>query len=43
MITVKFTNIVSVYASFLRKKIGKVTDRNLIHTVPGVGYILKET
>ncbi|RQW85228.1 MAG: DNA-binding response regulator [Geobacter sp.] len=43
MITVKFTNIVNVYASFLRKKIDKVTGRNLIHTVPGIGYILKET
>ena len=43
MESVKFTNIVSVYASFLRKKIDKVTGRNLIHTVPGIGYILKET
>jgi len=43
METVKFTNIVSVYASFLRRKIDKVTGRNLIHTVPGIGYILKET
>lgn len=43
MENVKFTNIVSVYASFLRKKIDKITGRNLIHTVPGIGYILKET
>jgi len=43
MEAVKFTNIVSVYASFLRQKIDKVTGRNLIHTVPGIGYILKET
>ena len=43
MITVKFTNIVSVYAGFLRKKIDQATGRNLIHTVPGIGYILKET
>jgi DNA-binding response OmpR family regulator len=43
MESVKFTNIVSVYASFLRKKIDKVTGRNLIHTVPRTGYILKET
>ncbi|MHC1697563.1 MAG: response regulator transcription factor [Geobacteraceae bacterium] len=43
MESVKFTNIVSVYASFLRKKIDKVTGRKLIHTVPRTGYILKET
>jgi len=42
METVKFTNIISVYASFLRRKIDKVTGRNLIHTVPGIGYILKD-
>lgn len=39
----KFTNVVSVYVSFLRRKIDKVTGRTLIHTVPGIGYILKET
>lgn len=43
METVKFTNVVSVYVSFLRRKIDKVTGRTLIHTVPGIGYILKET
>ena len=43
MQSVKFTNIVSVYASFLRKKIDKVTGRTLIHTVSRTGYILKET
>jgi len=43
METAKFTNVVSVYVSFLRRKIDKVTGRTLIHTVPGIGYILKET
>lgn len=42
MEAVKFTNIVSVYASFLRKKIDQATGRTLIHTVPRTGYILKE-
>ncbi len=36
------SNIVDVYVNFLRKKIELLTDRKFIHTVRGVGYILKE-
>jgi DNA-binding response OmpR family regulator len=38
----KFTNIIDVYINYLRKKIDRVKDKKLIHTVRGVGYILKE-
>jgi DNA-binding response OmpR family regulator len=38
----KFTNIVDVYVSFLRKKIDEAYDKKLIHTVKGFGYILKD-
>ncbi|HEY5514531.1 MAG TPA: response regulator transcription factor [Geomonas sp.] len=37
-----FTNIIDVYVNYLRKKIDREADRKLIHTVRGVGYILKE-
>ena len=37
------TNIVSVYVNYLRNKIDTGFDRKLIHTVRGVGYVLKET
>jgi len=36
------TNIVDVYVNFLRKKMETVSQRRYIHTVRGVGYILKE-
>ena len=36
------TNIVDVYINFLRKKIESITPRKYIHTVRGIGYILKE-
>lgn len=36
------SNIVDVYVNFLRKKIEPLSDRKFIHTVRGVGYILKE-
>jgi len=36
------TNVVDVYVNYLRKKIDKGFDNNLIHTVVGLGYILKE-
>lgn len=36
------TNIIDVYVNFLRKKIDKDYPVKLIHTQPGVGYILKE-
>lgn len=38
----KFTNIIDVYINYLRKKIGRGKDKKLIHTVRGIGYILKE-
>ncbi|XZF12566.1 response regulator transcription factor [Chitinophagaceae bacterium MMS25-I14] len=36
------TNVVDVYVNYLRKKIDKDFDVRLIHTVTGMGYILKE-
>jgi len=36
------TNVVDVYVNYLRKKIDKGFNSNLIHTVVGLGYMLKE-
>ena len=36
------TNTIDVYINFLRKKIDKDFPNKLIHTVVGMGYILKE-
>jgi len=36
------TNVIDVYVNFLRKKIDKDFDKKLIHTVVGMGYILRE-
>lgn len=36
------TNVVDVYVNYLRKKLGNDQDRKLIHTVIGMGYIIKE-
>ena len=36
------SNIVDVYINFLRKKMEHLSDKKYIHTVRGVGYILKE-
>lgn len=36
-----FTNIIDVYVNYLRNKIDKGFKRPLIHTVRGVGYVLK--
>jgi len=36
------TNIVDVYVNFLRKKMESLSSRKYIHTVRGIGYILKE-
>lgn len=36
------TNVVDVYVNYLRKKIDKDFEPKLIHTVTGMGYILKE-
>lgn len=35
------TNVVDVHIRFLREKIDKESDKKLIHTVRGVGYVLK--
>ncbi|PJJ83082.1 response regulator transcription factor [Mucilaginibacter auburnensis] len=35
------TNMVDVYVNYLRNKVQKGFDRKLIHTVIGMGYILK--
>jgi heavy metal response regulator len=35
------TNVIDVYVNYLRKKIDSGRDRKLIHTVRGVGYMLK--
>jgi two-component system copper resistance phosphate regulon response regulator CusR len=36
------TNFIDVYVNYLRKKIEKGSQAKLIHTVIGMGYILKE-
>ena len=36
------TNVIDVYVNFLRKKIDKDFSSKLIHTVIGMGYMLKE-
>src|SRR3989338_2291137 len=37
-----FTNVIDVYVNHLRNKIDKNFERQLIHTIRGTGYILKE-
>ncbi|HMO60605.1 MAG TPA: response regulator transcription factor [Ferruginibacter sp.] len=37
------TNVVDVYVNYLRKKIDSHQNNKLIHTVIGMGYVLKET
>ena len=37
------TNVVDVYINYLRKKIDASHDIKLIHTVIGMGYVLKES
>ncbi|MDR2018870.1 MAG: response regulator transcription factor [Syntrophobacterales bacterium] len=39
---VESTNIVDVYVNFLRKKLDSLSTRRYIHTVRGIGYIIKE-
>jgi two-component system, OmpR family, copper resistance phosphate regulon response regulator CusR len=36
------TNVVDVYVNYLRNKIDKGFDQKLLHTVVGMGYVLKE-
>ncbi len=38
----KGSNIIDVYINYLRNKIDKGFEKKLIHTVMGMGYILKE-
>ncbi|MWB94162.1 response regulator [Flavobacterium sp. GA093] len=35
------TNVVDVYINYLRKKIDKPFDTKLIHTIKGLGYVIK--
>jgi len=37
------TNVVEVRISRLRDKIDRDFDKKLIHTIRGVGYVLKDT
>ena len=36
------TNVVDVYVNYLRKKLDKYGNEKLIHTVIGMGYVLKQ-
>lgn len=36
------TNVVDVYVNYLRNKIDKNYDQKLLHTVIGMGYVMKE-
>jgi DNA-binding response OmpR family regulator len=36
------TNIIEVYINYLRRKIDRDSSSKLIHTVIGMGYVLKE-
>lgn len=36
------TNVVDVYVNYIRKKLDKFGEQKLIHTVIGMGYVLKE-
>jgi len=37
------TNVVDVYVNYLRKKLDSQDDNKIIHTVIGMGYVLKKT
>ena len=36
------TNVVDVYVNYLRKKIDAKSDEKIIHTIIGMGYVLRE-
>lgn len=36
-----FTNVIDVYINYLRNKVDKDFKRKLIHTVRGIGYVIK--
>jgi len=38
----KFSNVIEVYISGLRRKLDDGSDRQLIHTVRGQGYVLQD-
>jgi two-component system response regulator PhoP len=38
----KFSNVIEVYISGLRRKLDDDSSRHLIHTVRGQGYILQD-
>ena len=35
------TNVVDVYVNYLRKKVDKDFDEKMIHTIVGMGYVMK--
>src|SRR5207247_3704524 len=37
-----FTNVIDVYVNYLRRKIDADAEPRLLHTVRGVGYVLRE-
>jgi DNA-binding response OmpR family regulator len=37
-----FTNVVSVYIHYLRKKVDRGFDRTLIHTIRSIGYTIRD-
>jgi two-component system, OmpR family, copper resistance phosphate regulon response regulator CusR len=36
------SNVIDVYINMLRKKLGQSEEKKLIHTIVGVGYVLRE-
>ena len=36
------SNVIDVYVNYLRNKVDKGFDKKLIHTVVGMGYVLRE-
>ena len=37
------SNLVEVYVTYLRRKVDQAFEPKLIHTVRGVGYVLRDT
>jgi DNA-binding response OmpR family regulator len=40
-VDVETTNVVDVYVAYLRKKLDAANDAPLLHTVRGVGYVMR--
>ncbi len=36
------SNVVDVYIRYIRRKLEKFSDKKIIHTIRGIGYVLKE-